>query len=69
MQIGKVKWYNRKKGYGFIVGEDGVDYYFHVSNVVMDKFVGFSPNENVNFEIRSLGEGKQEAVSVSSLDA
>jgi len=29
MQNGKVKFYNKKKRYGFITGDDGVDYFFH----------------------------------------
>ena len=28
MQTGKVKFYNREKRYGFITGDDGVDYFF-----------------------------------------
>lgn len=31
---GKVKWFSLDKGYGFVVGEDGVDCYFHVRDVV-----------------------------------
>ncbi len=34
MQNGKVKFYNRKKRYGFITGEDGVDYFFHDTGLV-----------------------------------
>lgn len=30
---GRIKRYFSDKGYGFIAGEDGVDYYFHISNV------------------------------------
>ena len=30
---GKVKWYNIKKGYGFIEGENGVDAFIHKSDV------------------------------------
>ncbi len=33
MEKGKVKFYNRDKKYGFITGDDGKDYFFHVSGV------------------------------------
>ncbi len=28
---GKIKWFNTEKGYGFITGEDGQDYFLHKS--------------------------------------
>jgi len=31
--IGKVKWYDIKKGYGFIEGEDGLDVFIHKSEI------------------------------------
>lgn len=33
MQKGKVKFYNRSKNYGFITGDDGKDYFVHVSGI------------------------------------
>jgi CspA family cold shock protein len=30
---GTVKWYNFRKGYGFIAGEDGTDYFVHYTNI------------------------------------
>ena len=33
MQLGKVKFFNRSKRYGFVAGDDGVDYFFHESGL------------------------------------
>ena len=30
---GKVKWFSKEKGYGYIIGEDGVDFYFNVRGI------------------------------------
>lgn len=30
---GRIKMYNSQKGFGFIIGEDGKDYFFHISNI------------------------------------
>jgi cold shock CspA family protein/predicted RNA-binding Zn-ribbon protein involved in translation (DUF1610 family) len=30
---GKIKWFSAEKGYGYIVGDDGQDYYFNVTEV------------------------------------
>ena len=35
---GTVKMFNKEKGYGFIRGEDGKDYFFHYSALLMDEF-------------------------------
>jgi len=31
--IGKVKFFNKDKGYGFIIGSDSKDYFFHIMDV------------------------------------
>ena len=33
MPTGKVKWFNSKKGYGFITGDDNEKYFVHQKNV------------------------------------
>lgn len=34
---GTLKWFNRVKGYGFINGEDGQDYFVHFSQIMESK--------------------------------
>ncbi len=34
---GKMKWWNKVKGYGFIVGDDGVDRFVHHTGVEIER--------------------------------
>ena len=54
---GKVKWYNVQKGYGFIAGDDGKDYFMHSSQVPE----GIVPKENeaVSFDAKETDKGLQ----------
>ncbi|MBI2508315.1 cold-shock protein [Candidatus Woesearchaeota archaeon] len=53
---GTVKWYNLKKGYGFIKGEDEQDYFVHFSalNGAM-----LRENDKVSFDAVDTDRGKQ----------
>lgn len=48
---GSVKFYNEKKGYGFIKGDDGKDYFFHVSNVAQEDGI-ILPEDTVEFDTK-----------------
>ena len=54
---GTVKMFNKEKGYGFIRGEDGKDYFFHYSVLVMDDFKTAEKGENVEFEVQESERG------------
>ncbi len=54
---GTVKWFNRDKGYGFIQGEDGKDYFVHHSAMTRGTFV--RENDRVSFEPAETDKGIQ----------
>ena len=51
MQQGTVKWFNAKKGYGFISDADGNDVFVHFSALDMDGFKELKDGERVEFEV------------------
>ena len=65
MLKGKVKWFDPKKGYGFIQSDEGEDIFVHFSNVQMDGFKKLDMGDTVEFEIKESKEGKgPEALNV-----
>ena len=57
--LGKVKWFNDKKGFGFISGEDGNDYFLHFSKIGKDGFKTVSEGEEVSFDVEEGPKGPQ----------
>ncbi len=51
MAVGKVKWFNEAKGYGFIEWEDGKDVFVHYSAIQGDGFKTLREGEDVTFEV------------------
>ena len=66
MQQGTVKWFNAKKGYGFISDEQGNDVFVHFSALTMDGFKELKDGEKVEFEVIDGDKGPQ-AANVSRL--
>jgi len=54
---GKVKWYNKAKGFGFIEGEDGQDYFVHYT--ALDEGFVIKDNDEITFEPVETEKGKQ----------
>lgn len=54
---GTTKWFNKQKGYGFIVGEDGAEYFAHQTQIKMDGFRTLDEGDIVEFDIRSEEKG------------
>ena len=48
---GKVKWFNNKKGYGFITNENGEDVFVHYSGINMEGYKTLADGVNVTYEL------------------
>lgn len=56
---GTVKWFNTQKGYGFIVGDDGTDYFVHYSNIKVSEFRHLDAGDHVEFDVETNDKGIQ----------
>ena len=62
MPNGTVKWFNTKKGFGFIEPEDcGKDIFVHISAVEASGLAGLEDNQKVTYELEEGRDGRQMA--------
>lgn len=64
---GKIKWFSKKKGYGFITQEDGTDVFVHISSLIGSRIP--REDEPVSFD---MGTGKTDhpaAINVKLLSS
>jgi len=66
MANGTVKWFNEKKGYGFIEQEDGPDVFVHYSGIKASGFKSLKEGDRVSFDIEK-GKKGPAAVNVMVL--
>jgi len=57
---GIVKWFNDRKGFGFIQQENGEDIFVHYSSINMSGYKSLAEGEQVTFEVE---EGDRGAVA------
>jgi len=57
MANGRVKWFDKKKGYGFIEADGQGDVFVHYSNIEGDGFRLLKDGEQVSFEVESSSKG------------
>jgi CspA family cold shock protein len=57
MAEGQVKWFNEKKGFGFIQQDDGQDLFVHYTAISGDGFKTLTEGQRVRFEIEETAKG------------
>ncbi len=56
---GQVKWFDPKKGFGFIIGPEGQDVFVHYSQIKGDGFRALKDGETVEYELTEGDKGYQ----------
>lgn len=59
MLKGKVKWFDTKKGFGFIQSEEGNDVFVHYTSIVTEGFKNLEQGQEVTFELTEGKKGPQ----------
>lgn len=64
MNKGTVKWFNKKKGWGFITSDEGEDLFVHYSRILGDGYKVLKQGQFVDFDIEDSEKGRM-AVNVT----
>jgi cold shock protein len=65
MATGEVRWFNRKKGFGFIRPDAGPrDVFVHISAVRRAGFETLDDGQRLEFELTQLGDGRLAALGI-----
>jgi len=59
MAEGSIKWFNEKKGYGFIEMDNEEEIFFHQSDIEQHGFFGLQKSDRVSFEVTETSRGKK----------
>jgi CspA family cold shock protein len=58
-EVGTVRWFSNKKGYGFIEREQGEDVFVHFSAIQMDGYRKLKGGQRVEFKLNFCQKGLQ----------
>ncbi len=61
MALGTVKWFNEKKGFGFITEDGGADVFVHFSAIKQEGFKTLAEGDKVKFDVVQGPKGPQAA--------
>jgi len=67
MAVGRVKWFNSTRGFGFIEKKDGSEIFVHYTAIRFDGYKTLIEGQTVEFDIYE-GQKGPEAHNVTSLD-
>ncbi len=59
MSEGKVKWFNERKGFGFIEQEGGADVFVHFSAIQASGFKTLNEGQQVSFDVKQGKKGPE----------
>ena len=59
MAVGKVKWFNAEKGFGFITSEEGKDIFVHFSAIQADGYKTLEEGQTVDYDVVEPDRGPQ----------
>ena len=69
MATGEVKWFNRRKGFGFISPDAGPrDVFVHISALQRSGLQTLTDGQRVEFELTQLHDGRMAALGVRLID-
>lgn len=61
---GTVKWFNARRGFGFITAEDGEDVFVHYTSIEGDGYKTLNEGANVVFDVEQDDQGRTIAKNV-----
>ena len=61
---GTIKWFDLRKGYGFVTDYEGKDVFIHYTDIQMENYRYFNEGDIVNFHVVVGGDGRKRAIHV-----